>query len=203
MKNNKRKGRDATPTHTEIVTTIPSNEFSSPIAKINQGSLPWEETQTIMQELLEFYQSTDREEEHISRSTFLLHKLEKMKEENKLKANEIKTEYTDQISKFEQQVKLEREDLYKQEQYLSYLQKEVDDLIAEKERLIRERNESLQRIEEYEKEASEEVEKQDEIEMRMKNTNARMKQEISNYAFLTGIKWNFDSKDSMKGEFVS
>jgi len=203
MKNNKRRERDEVKTTpTKVVSSLASDEFTSPSTPTHSSaSVKWDDTQSIMNDLLEFYQSSHQEDIDISKINYLLNEISNTKEENKHKANEIKTKYNNQITTFEKQVKIEKDDLNKQEQYLTYLQKEVNGLKSEKEKLIRQKNESLQRIEEYEIEASEVVEKQDEIETQMKELNAKMKQHITNYATLTGIKWNFDSKNHMEGEF--
>lgn len=207
----KRKGGQLaeSPT-TEFVTTIasslavsPSSTTSIPVASpIGSSSFTWEETSQMMNQLLEHYVGTAAAD-----SVSLV---KECASENKDLSNwrnsflqqsqKIKSRIQSSIDECHTKCQQEEGALDEQKKHLATLEGEESHLRMNNALLLKEKEDIERRISQYKNEASQEVEKIDEVEERKKMEVPRLQQQISLYASISGIKWEYDCVDSLAGE---
>lgn len=117
-----------------------------------------------------------------------------------LDSQSIKSRIQSRIDECHRMYQQEEGALEEQRQHLVTIESE-ERLLREKHTMLRkEKGEIEQRIDQYKIEASQGVEKIDEVEEMKKMEVPRLQQQISLYASISGIKWEYDCVDSLAGE---
>jgi len=98
------------------------------------------------------------------------------------------------------QCRQEEGSLEERRQHLATIASEENHLRTKNALLLKEKGEIKQRTDQYNIEASQEVEQIDEVEEMKKLEVPRLQQQISLYASISGIKWEYDCVDSLAGE---
>mmetsp|Transcript_11550 Transcript_11550/g.13604 ORF Transcript_11550/g.13604 Transcript_11550/m.13604 type:complete len:244 (-) Transcript_11550:110-841(-) len=207
----KRKGGEfaESPT-TAFVTTIASSPTitssstaSAPaISPFNTSSFTWEETSLLMTQLLDHYVGPAASDNIslIKECASQNEDLSNWKNSFLLESQSIKGRIQSRIDECHMKYQQEEGALEEQRKHLVTLEGE-EHLLREKHTMLRkEKGEIEQRIDQYKIEASQGVEKIDEVEEMKKMEVPRLQQQISLYASISGIKWEYDCVDSLAGE---
>jgi len=206
----KRKGGDyAESPKTAFVSTMSTphsetnNLSTSPISISSpQSSFTWEQTSQLMNQLLEHFVGPAASDNIslVKKCISLNTEFGKWKEPFLIQSDSITSRIQSRVDECSEKSQQELGGLEEQRQHLSTLEGEVDHLRAKTLELMKKRQEIDRKICEYNIEASQEIEQIDEVEERKKMEVPRLQQQISLYASISGIKWNYDCADSLAGE---
>mmetsp|Transcript_26960 Transcript_26960/g.31359 ORF Transcript_26960/g.31359 Transcript_26960/m.31359 type:complete len:252 (-) Transcript_26960:70-825(-) len=214
----KRKGEEyATSPVASVVFSSPPSQYNTPSSNINvnlSSSLsilspfspascrPWEETREAMEKVLYQFQGLKSSNDYnlIKETSNVIERMEGHVNVLKEKSTTIKDRIQNRIEYFAEQCNSETEKLEKQQQKIDEFKSEVDTIRDCLSNLLKEEKEMKARIDEYKIQASQEVEQIDEVEEEKKVECDRLRNQISMYAVITGIKWDYDTIESIAGE---
>lgn len=185
-------------------TVSPSSTASVPVTSplSTTSSFTWEETSQLMTQLLEHYvgPAASGNISLVKECTSNNKDLSNWKSSFLLQSQSIKSRIQSRIEECHMKCQQEEGALEEQMQHLTVMQGEENHLREKNALLVKEKKEIEQRIDQYKIEASQEVEKIDEVEEMKKMEVPRLQQQISLYASISGIKWEYDCVDSLAGE---
>lgn len=209
----KRKSQEAVSPGTTVVMTSPSNpsifnrdDTSSPFSILSpfspSASRSWEDTRDSMDKLLLQFEGPNASNEIavLKDNMNIIKKLEENVGLLKTKSNKIKEEIQSRIDDSMRKLEEETEALRFQQDCVNEKRSEVDKMKREIAELIKKEMELKMKIEQHKEDASQEVEDLDEVEEEKKAEVFRLQQHISLLALVSGIKWDYDSIDTIAGE---
>ena len=200
----KRKGSDyAQALQTAVVSSREAtNESIDFSLNYTSDSVAWGESLRIMSNLLEHYdsESTKSDITKLQQSCSAISKIETSEKNIIEKSIQIKESIQDLINKSTSCYQNEFDELKQHENHIETLQKEIDGMKKQNKTLDAEKETSVQMTEKYRAEASQEIEKIDNIETDRMKEVPRLKHQISLYATTTGIKWDFTRVNHHAGE---
>lgn len=208
----KRKGGEfaESPTTAFITTAVSSPTASSSsstnsiptTSPLNTSSFTWEETSQSINQLLEHYVGSAASDNTSLVKECVSHNkdLSNWKGSFLLQTQDIKHRIQYRIDECHTKCQQEEGSLGERRQHLATLAGEETHLRTKNNLLLKEKEEIKLRIDQYNVEASQEVEKIDEVEEMKKMEVPRLQQQISLYASISGIKWEYDCVDSLAGE---
>jgi len=183
-----------------------SNPSTSLIMSVEseKPTLTWEATRDAMNQLLDTY---DDEETLLARRKTLIHNvesnltnLEQSETDIVSEGTSIISQITERINECSKNFSEEEQNLRQQQRHIADLENEVNEIrnsvdMAKEEEIILQK-----KIRHYKEQANARVERIDEVEIQKKEEVYRLQTQISLHAHVTGIKWNYDDIDSIKGE---
>lgn len=183
----KRKGTDVS---TPLTVSIVNNEEVSPLEKTTQmlKDMRVQTNDSVMNSLqacFDFQISLESEQENLMACS-----------------NQIKNELENRIQHAREACREESDDLYRMKVALKKLQAEKFALHQELNEMDASEKEKRERIRQYEIESELEIEAIDQVEAERKDQVPRLKNLISLYAMITGIKWDYDREDLLAGQVV-
>jgi len=213
---NKRKGKfDSTPNYEDAAYSSPKPESSSSILNtiplhneifshsVPTSALTWKDSVEIMDELLQHYNEHPDSTAQLEKCIGVIESVQKRKNKLIEEASSLKNKIQFKIEEQKEALKLDQEDLNEQERHLFKLQNEIANIHKKNEiivdRMLQVRNKTF----EYKKEASQEIEIIDKVEADRVREVPSLKHKISLYANITGIRWDFENEETLKGEVVS
>jgi len=180
----------------------PSTSMIMPVES-EEPPLTWEATRNAMNQLLDAY---DNDETLARRKTFIhnvasnLTNLEQSETAIVSVGNSIIFEIAERITECSKSFSQEEQNLRQQQKHIADLENEVKE-IRNSVDVAKEEEIALQKkIRHYTEQANARVERIDEVEVQKKEEVYRLQTQISLHAHVTGIKWNYDDIDSIKGE---
>jgi chromosome segregation ATPase len=186
----------------EEFESSPTTSVIMPFAS-DEPTLTWEATLDSMNQLLESYDN----EETLSHRTPIIRSIEssvqnieQSKSNTELEGNAIISDIADRIKDCSSNFSQEEQNLRQQQKHVADLEYEVDEIRNSVDE-VKEEDLALQKkIQHYREQASERVERIDEVEVQKKEEVYRLQTQISLHAHVTGIKWDYDDINSIKGE---
>jgi chromosome segregation ATPase len=181
----------------------PCASIEIPVESSAEPMLAWEATRDAMKQLVDSYDN----EETLTRRKTLIHSVESNltnleQSESTLESNfdSIITEIVDKINESSKSFSQEEQNLQQQQKHITDLENEVNEIRYCVDEAKEEELTLQKKILHYKEQASERVERIDEVEVQKKEEVYRLQTQISLHAHVTGIKWNYDDIDSIKGE---
>jgi hypothetical protein len=168
-----------------------------------QEKFTWETTKDAMHQLLECYndERSIRDAESVLKQCMSdISELSGVKEELVSDGDEIVSDINAKIKECSRNFSREEENLQQILTHISNLQDEVSDIRSSVNESKEQEHEIRQKIMLYNEQASERVEQIDEVEVKKKQEVYRLQTQISLHAHVTGIKWDYEDMDSIKGE---
>ena len=170
------------------------------------GTLTWKDTTEIMDELLQHIYDPDTDNTlQIQKCVAAIESFQKHDDTIRAKADALKSKIQSGIKGEEKELKEDQKNLMEHKKHLARLQTDSMELQKKNQELINRKLQAQQNTYNYKLEASQEIEKIDEVEATRVKEAPNLKHKISLYANITGIKWDFsdDNYDVLKGEVVS
>lgn len=163
----------------------------------------WEATKDAMHQLLECYNDEDSIENaeavlksYVSEMSELTNVPKKIQSDG----DDICSDINAKIQECSRNFSQEEENLRQILTHISNLQDEVNDIRNSVNESKEQEHEIRQKILLYNEQASERVVQIDEVELKKKEEVYRLQTQISLHAHVTGIKWDYEDIDSIKGE---
>jgi chromosome segregation ATPase len=163
----------------------------------------WEDTKDAMHQLMECY----NDERFIKNAEAVLKQyasevaeLADVTKQIQLDGDEICSDINSKIKECSRNFSQEEENLREILTHISNLQDEVNDIRNGVNESKEQEDEIRRKIILYNEQASERVVHIDEVELRKKEEVYRLQTQISLHAHVTGIKWDYEDIDSIKGE---
>lgn len=180
---------------------------SQPIAAVVMPSsddiLSWDATQDMMQHLLETYdnhQTIEKRKEMIHGIESNIVSLKEAEEIIVTEGESIVSEISEKIQECSENSSQEEKNLKEQQKHINNLEAEVNDIRDSIEEAKETDVELRRKIQHYKELANEKIEEMDEVELQKKEEVYRLQTQISLHAHVTGIKWDYEDIDSLKGE---
>lgn len=200
----KRKGSEyAQAVQTAFVSSSEAtNDFIDLSLDYTSDSVEWGESLRIMSNLLEHYdsESTKSDITRLQQSSSAISKMNAKQEHIIEKSNKMKENIQNLINKSTSCYEKELDEMKQNEIHIETLRKEVKGMKEQNSTLDAEKETSLEMTEKFRAEASQEIEKIDNIETDRMKEVPRLKHQISLYATTTGIKWDFTRVNLHAGE---
>ena len=173
---------------------MPNSSFSLPTSKT------WEATNDAMKQLMERYEPSNTE--NIAVINEIERSIQKLDKEGKIRSqgDAINQQIQDKIEECSKQFSQEEQNLAQMRKHIDDLEQEVNEILDNVNKAKDEESQLKRQIEHYVDQANERVEQIDEVEVQKKEEVYRLKTQISLHAHVTGIEWDYDDIDSMKGE---
>lgn len=177
--------------------------IDAPGMKNQQNIYTWEATKDAMHQILERY-GDDRSIEHVKQVCEKLQSsilaLVDVNKEIESDGDEICTEIDAKITECNENFSQEEKNLRAMVAHIDNLENEVNEIRYSVNEAKEEETEIQKKIILYNEQARERVEQLDEVELKKKEEVYRLQTQISLHAHVTGIKWDYDDVDSIKGE---
>uniref|UniRef100_A0A7S4N5F9 Kinetochore protein Spc24 n=1 Tax=Odontella aurita TaxID=265563 RepID=A0A7S4N5F9_9STRA len=171
----------------------------TPATPRTAARLQWNETKKLILDLAAEYGASG-DDAAAEKCLEANRELEDVQREIAAESSPVKSELRDRIDE-ERAVLAERNsELASVDALVSDLRSEAEALRRRNDSLEKERAEVLRRMERYRSEAAEIVEEVDEVELRQRREVRKIKYQISLYANISGIKWDYDEGEILKGE---
>jgi len=184
---------------TSIFNSFSSNDSHDDIV----STLTWQDTTEIMDELLLHFDGPSDGAIQVERCNQIIEKIKQRQNDIEKSGKALKGTIQDHIDDEENALKSEELVLTNQRKSLTNLQDKIDSLVSDNSSLSIQNQDLERKIAEYEFEASQEIEQIDEVEAARMKEVPSLKHKISLYASITGIRWDFENEDKLKGEIVS
>mmetsp|Transcript_12793 Transcript_12793/g.24012 ORF Transcript_12793/g.24012 Transcript_12793/m.24012 type:complete len:207 (+) Transcript_12793:163-783(+) len=163
----------------------------------------WEATKDAMHQLLECIndeRSIENAEAVLKSYVSEMSELTNVPKKIQSDGNDIFTDINAKIQECSRNFSQEEESLRQILTHISNLQDEVNDIRNSVNLSKEQEHEIRQKILLYNEQASERVVQIDEVELKKKEEVYRLQTQISLHAHVTGIKWDYEDIDSIKGE---
>lgn len=184
---------------TSLFSSFNSNDSNDEFV----SNLTWHDTKEIMDELLQHFNDPSDGAAQVEKCISTINQIQKRKDKMIQKSNELKSKIGNRIEEEKSALEEDLNELNDHQQHLFELQSEISNIKSKNIDIMNRQNELKEYVVAHKMEASQEIEQIDEVEAARIREVPGLKHKISLYANITGIRWDFEAENILKGEIVS